>query len=69
VSFGFADGQHLAFSIEIRGEKSESCSPLAGFFRAYELSFIAADERDVQGCGPTCAVRMSEFIACADDRG
>jgi Domain of unknown function (DUF4105) len=49
VSFGFVDGQHLAFSIEIRKEKSESYSPLAGFFRAYELSFIAADERDVLG--------------------
>jgi hypothetical protein len=49
VSFGFADGQHLAFSIEIRREKTEAYSALAGFFRAYELSFIAADERDVVG--------------------
>jgi hypothetical protein len=49
VSFGFADGQHLAFSIETRKEKTESYSTLAGFFRAYELSFIAADERDVVG--------------------
>jgi hypothetical protein len=49
VSFGFADDQHLAFSIEIRKEKTESYSALAGFFRAYELSFIAADERDVVG--------------------
>ena len=49
VSFGFADGRHLAFSIETRKEKTESYSALAGFFRAYELSFIAADERDVVG--------------------
>jgi hypothetical protein len=49
LSFGFSDGRHLAFSIEIRKEKSESYSALAGFFRAYELSFIAADERDVVG--------------------
>jgi hypothetical protein len=49
VSFAFTDGQHLAFSIEIRKEKAESYSALAGFFRAYELSFIAADERDVLG--------------------
>jgi hypothetical protein len=49
VSFGFSDGQQLAFSIEIRKEKAESYSALAGFFRAYELSFIAADERDVVG--------------------
>jgi hypothetical protein len=49
LSFGFSDGRHLAFSIEIRREKAESYSALAGFFRAYELSFIAADERDVVG--------------------
>jgi hypothetical protein len=49
VSFGFSDGQHLAFSIEIRKEKTEAYSALAGFFRAYELSFVAADERDVIG--------------------
>jgi Domain of unknown function (DUF4105) len=49
VSFGFSDGQHLAFSIEIRKEKTETYSALAGFFRAYELAFVAADERDVVG--------------------
>jgi hypothetical protein len=49
LSFGFADGRHLAFSIEIRKEKKEAYSALAGLFRAYELSFIAADERDVVG--------------------
>jgi hypothetical protein len=49
VSFGFSDGRQLAFSIEIRKEKTESYSALAGFFRAYELAFIAADERDVIG--------------------
>jgi Domain of unknown function (DUF4105) len=49
LSFGFADGQHLAFSIEIRKERTESFSALAGFFRHYELAFIAADERDVVG--------------------
>ena len=49
LSFGFSDGQHLAFSIEIRKDKTESYSALAGFFRAYALSFVAADERDVVG--------------------
>ncbi len=34
VSFGFSDGQHLAFSIEIRKEKAESYSALAGFLPA-----------------------------------
>jgi Domain of unknown function (DUF4105) len=49
LSFGFADGQHLAFSIEIRKERTDSYSALAGFFRHYELAFIAGDERDVVG--------------------
>jgi hypothetical protein len=47
VSFGFADGATLAFSIEIRKESRESFSPIAGFFKQYELAIVAADERDV----------------------
>lgn len=46
VSFGFEDGEHLVFSVEIRKEQGEAYSPYAGFFRTYELSIIAADERD-----------------------
>jgi len=47
VSFGFSDAARLAFSIEIRKESQESFSPIAGFFKQYELAIIAADERDV----------------------
>lgn len=47
VSFPFRDQAPLAFSIEIRRQHSETYSALAGFFRAYELIIIAADERDV----------------------
>lgn len=47
VSFGFADGQHLVFSIEIRKERHEQFDPLAGFFKQYELALVAADERDI----------------------
>lgn len=47
VSFDFAGGEPLAFSIEIRKERGEEYSTLAGFFRSYEVAFIAADERDV----------------------
>lgn len=47
LSFGFSDGQHLAVSVETRREKGEAWSAMAGFFRAYELAFVAADERDV----------------------
>ena len=47
VSFAFADGNHLAFSIETRKEKGEDYSTVKGFFRQYELYYVVADERDV----------------------
>lgn len=47
LSFRFADGQKLAFSIEIRKEQNEQYSAIAGFFRKYELALIAADEKDI----------------------
>ncbi len=47
VSFRFEDDRPLAFSFEIRKEDGESFSALAGFFRRYELSLIAAEERDI----------------------
>jgi len=47
MSFGFADGQRVAFSVEIRKEEGESFSTIAGFFKQYELAIIAADENDV----------------------
>lgn len=47
VSFGFSDGEYLAFSVEIRRERHEVYSELGGFFKEYELSIIAADERDI----------------------
>jgi hypothetical protein len=46
VSFGFA-GEHIAFSIETRKEKGEAYSSLAGFFKRYELIYVAGDERDL----------------------
>lgn len=47
VLFGFADGRFLTFSIEIRKEKGESFSAIGGFFKHFETSLIAADERDI----------------------
>ncbi|RZI92573.1 MAG: DUF4105 domain-containing protein [Variovorax sp.] len=51
VSFGFDDGkggvEQLAFSIEIRKERNEQFSAIAGFFKKFELSLVAADERDI----------------------
>lgn len=47
VSFGFDDGEHIAFSVEIRREEHERFSEIGGFFKQFELSIIASDERDV----------------------
>lgn len=47
MSWAFADGQHLAISIETRKEVGETYSAVAGFFKQYELYYVAADERDV----------------------
>ncbi|MGE8540859.1 MAG: DUF4105 domain-containing protein [Acinetobacter sp.] len=47
VSFDFTDRQPLTFSIEIRKEKNEDFSAIGGFFRKYELSLVAADEKDI----------------------
>ena len=49
MSWAFTDGQHLAISIETRKEVGETYSPVAGFFRQYELYYVVADERDVIG--------------------
>jgi hypothetical protein len=47
LSFQFGDNQHIAFSIEARYKVGQSYSAILGFFRQYELIFVAADERDV----------------------
>jgi hypothetical protein len=47
LSFQFGDNDHVAFSIEARYQEGQSYSAVLGFFRQYELIFIAADERDV----------------------
>ena len=47
VSFDIHDQAPITFSIEIRKEKNESFSAIGGFFRKFELSLIAADEKDI----------------------
>lgn len=47
VSFGFDDGQYVAISVEIRKEKGENFSALAGALRNYELTYVVGDERDL----------------------
>lgn len=47
ISFGFENGEHLAFSLEVRQEKHEDFSVIGGFFRQYELALVVGDENDV----------------------
>lgn len=47
VSFGFDDGRHVVFSVSIRKEHDEEYSPVAGFFKQYELALLAGQERDM----------------------
>ncbi len=43
----FSDGKFLPISIEIRKEKGEEYSAVAGLFRKYEIVYVPADERDL----------------------
>lgn len=47
LSFGFAEGDHLAVSIERRDERGEGYSAIKGLFKQFELFYVVADERDV----------------------
>ena len=48
-SFVWEGGEALSLSVEIRKERGESYSEIGGFFKAYELSILAGDERDFYG--------------------
>ncbi|WFE75811.1 DUF4105 domain-containing protein [Roseinatronobacter sp. S2] len=47
VTFGFDAVRHLVFSAEIRREADEVFSSIVGFFKAFELVLIAAEELDI----------------------
>lgn len=47
LSFGFANGDYISVSIEIRPEIGESYGMLDGFYKQYEIIYIWADERDL----------------------
>lgn len=49
VSFGFADGRFVTFSLEIRKERGEQFSAVGGFFKQFEATLVAAEERDILG--------------------
>lgn len=47
VSWDFGDAPPLAISIETRKRKGQEYSAVQGFFRQYEIIYVAADERDI----------------------
>jgi hypothetical protein len=49
VSFSLRNDRPISFSIETRKEVGESYSAIAGFFRQFELIYIAGEERDLVG--------------------
>ncbi len=49
LSFGFEDGRHLAWSVEVRRAKDGLYSPIADAFKANPLVILAAEETDVVG--------------------
>jgi Domain of unknown function (DUF4105) len=46
MSFGFEDGDHIAWSVEVRREKNGRFSPVADAFRNHTLIYLATTERD-----------------------
>ena len=46
MSFGFEDGDHIAWSVEVRREKTGEFSPVADAFRSHTLVYLATTERD-----------------------
>ncbi len=49
LSWDFGDNNHLAISIETRKDKTQNYSAIQGFFKQFELSYVAADEEDIIG--------------------
>ncbi len=49
LSFGFSDGQYLAWSIEVRRQADGAFSPVADAFKENPIVIVAATELDVVG--------------------
>ncbi|OOG54680.1 hypothetical protein B0E47_11460 [Rhodanobacter sp. B05] len=47
ISFGFDDGRHLVFSVEVRKSREQTYSSIGGFFKQFETILVAADEHDI----------------------
>jgi hypothetical protein len=49
LTFGFADGRHIAISVELRREEGESFHPVAGIYNQYEIMYVIGTEQDLIG--------------------
>jgi len=47
LSWDFGSDGHLAVSIETRKDKTQEYSAIKGFFKQFEIAYIAADEEDI----------------------
>ena len=47
MSFGFEDGDHIAWSVEVRREKTSEFSPIADAFKSHTLVYLATTEVDL----------------------
>ena len=47
LSFGFADSQYVAISVEARREQGEVYSLVKGLLKRFELMYVIGDERDL----------------------
>ena len=47
LSWDFGNNNHLAISIETRKDKTQEYSAIKGFFKQFELSYVAAEEKDI----------------------
>ncbi|SLN34343.1 hypothetical protein ROA7450_01536 [Roseovarius albus] len=49
VSFGFSDGEHVVWSVEVRRRTDSGYSPVADFFKEHTLVTVASVEQDIAG--------------------
>ena len=47
ISFGFDDGHHLVFSVEVRKSRDQEYSSVGGFFKQFETILVGAEEDDI----------------------
>lgn len=58
LSFGFADRDYLAVSVEVRKQVGESYAALKGLMNQFEIMYVVGDERDLVGLRTN--LRLSE---------